>query len=237
MPASRTRRSRCSPRRRSSPAAAHRLRHADHRSPRDEPRRRPVPDRSIHGGGRRRPARPAAEPVAGRGSREPGDGAALPRPGDRGGVRVPGGRQAPAGEGRGAAHLRRHARDRPSDFAETPAAPGVYPPIGYPALAEKADGYVDYYNRLDIEANARFSKANDEYNRLTLKTPAAEAPSAGHLAEPRLGPVPRDAEGAAKARYTTAVAQGHAIGSSHHLAGGRGGTTRSSTTSTSARVR
>ena len=103
---------------------------------------------------------------------------------------------------------------RPSDFADTPAAPGVYPPIGYPALAEKADGYVDYYNRLDIEANARFSKANDEYNRLTLKLlqpkPHQLATSRNRASDMYLEMlrVPL------KARYTAAVAQGHAIGSS-----------------------
>ncbi len=58
---------------------------------------------------------------------------------------------------------------RPSDFAETPASFGVYPPIGYPALAEKADGYVQYYVDLNAASNALSTKANDEFNRLTLK--------------------------------------------------------------------
>ena len=58
----------------------------------------------------------------------------------------------------------------PGDFAYA-AAPqaGVWPAIGYPALANKAAGYVDYYSRLSAESSARSKKANDEFNRLTLK--------------------------------------------------------------------
>jgi tetratricopeptide (TPR) repeat protein len=58
----------------------------------------------------------------------------------------------------------------PADFGfDTAPEPGVYPPIGYPALASKAEGYVDYYVRLDAESNARFAAANDKYNELAIK--------------------------------------------------------------------
>jgi hypothetical protein len=90
----------------------------------------------------------------------------------------------------------------------------VYPPIGYPALAEKADGYVQYYQRLSDEANARFSKANDEYNRLTLKLnqprPHQLATSRNRASDMYLEMLKVPLQ----AKYTTALAQGQAISSS-----------------------
>jgi hypothetical protein len=57
----------------------------------------------------------------------------------------------------------------PDDFGFTTASPGVYPPIGYPALPSKALSYVGYYDRLNAESNARSSALSAEYDALTQK--------------------------------------------------------------------
>jgi tetratricopeptide (TPR) repeat protein len=100
---------------------------------------------------------------------------------------------------------------RPSDFADNPAPFGVYPPIGYPALPDKAKGYVQYYQRLTDASNALHTKASDEYNRLTLKLnqrkPHQLATSRNRATDTYLEmlKVPL------RAVFTSQLAQGHAI--------------------------
>ncbi len=48
--------------------------------------------------------------------------------------------------------------DRDGDFGDlTVGKDGVFPPIGYPALPEKARGYPEYYGRLNEATNAKFT--------------------------------------------------------------------------------
>lgn len=48
--------------------------------------------------------------------------------------------------------------DRDEDFGDlTVGKDGVFPPIGYPALPEKARGYPEYYGRLNDATNAKFT--------------------------------------------------------------------------------
>lgn len=65
-----------------------------------------------------------------------------------------------------------HRDAKPADFGFTVNKPGVYPPIGYPALPSKTPGYVDYYARVNNDSKTKSKAANDEFNRLTLKVHA-----------------------------------------------------------------